>query len=155
MNHSSKIGLSFGTASGVITTLGLIVGLTASNATHAVIIGGILTIAIADAFSDSLGIHISEESEATHTQKEIWTATLSTYFSKLIIALSFLVPQFFFESTISLVISIIWGMLLLSLLSYFISEERNRWKSIIEHLLVGMVVIVASFLVGLIINAYF
>ena len=52
-----KKGLGFGLTSGVITTLGLIVGLHAGFQSKAVVIGGILTIAIADA----LGIHPSEE----------------------------------------------------------------------------------------------
>ena len=48
---------------GVITTLGLIVGLHSGTHSRAIVIGGILTIAIADAMSDALGIHVSEESK--------------------------------------------------------------------------------------------
>ncbi|MDO8513212.1 MAG: hypothetical protein Q7S37_01810 [bacterium] len=148
MNHSSKIGFSFGTTSGVITTLGLIVGLTASNASQALIIGGILTIAFADAFSDALGIHISEESEDTHNKKEIWTATFSTYFTKLIIALTFLVPAIFLSTTPALIASITWGMLLLALLSYFVSPKEKRAQSVLGHLLIGLVVIIVGFIIG-------
>ena len=60
--HSLRIGFSFGLTSGIITTLGLMVGLHAGTHSRLAVIGGILTIAIADAFSDALGIHISEES---------------------------------------------------------------------------------------------
>jgi hypothetical protein len=44
-----------------------------------VILGGILTIAIADAFSDALGIHLSEESEKIQSGKEIWESTASKF----------------------------------------------------------------------------
>ena len=71
MRHSLRVGFSFGITSGIITTLGLMVGLNSSTRSGLVVIGGILTIAIADAFSDALGIHISEESENRHTAKEI------------------------------------------------------------------------------------
>ncbi|MFA6963893.1 MAG: VIT1/CCC1 transporter family protein [Patescibacteria group bacterium] len=155
MDHSSKIGFSFGATSGIITTLGLIVGLTASDATRAVVIGGVLTIAFADAFSDALGIHISEESEETHTKKEIWTATLSTYFSKLVIALSFLIPLAFFSSTVALIICIAWGTLLLGLLNYIIAPKDKKWETISEHLLIGMVVIVIGFVIGQFIKTSF
>lgn len=155
MNHSSKIGFSFGTTSGIITTLGLIVGLTASEASKAVIIGGVLTIAFADAFSDALGIHISEESEETHTKKEIWTATFTTYFTKLIIALSFLIPLVLFSSTVALIISIIWGTLLLTLLNYFITPKQKRWSAVLEHLLIGLIVIVFGFVIGQYIRSVF
>ncbi|MBH0196170.1 MAG: hypothetical protein HP494_11385, partial [Nitrospira sp.] len=62
MKASWKTGLSFGLTSGVITTLGLMVGLHSGTHSRAIVIGGILTIAIADAMSDALGIHVSEES---------------------------------------------------------------------------------------------
>ena len=86
MKHSLKVGFSFGLTSGIITTLGLMVGLNSGTRSKLVIIGGVLTIAIADAFSDALGIHISEESENRHSGKEIWEATMSTFLSKFIFA---------------------------------------------------------------------
>jgi len=84
MEHSIRKGFSFGLTSGIITTLGLIVGLHSGTASKAIILGGIITIAIADAASDALGIHISEEAESHHTHKQIWGATLSTFLSKLV-----------------------------------------------------------------------
>ena len=90
MNHSLKVGFSFGLTSGIITTVGLMVGLHSGTHSKLVILGGILTIAVADSMSDALGIHISEESENKHTQKEIWMATLSTFLCKFLIALTFI-----------------------------------------------------------------
>ncbi|MGB6865995.1 MAG: VIT1/CCC1 transporter family protein, partial [Candidatus Aminicenantaceae bacterium] len=91
MKHSLKTGFSFGLTSGIITTLGLMVGLHSGTHSKLVVIGGILTIAIADSFSDALGIHISEESENKHTKKEIWESTISTFLSKFVFALTFVV----------------------------------------------------------------
>ena len=71
MKHSIKTGFSFGLTSGIITTLGLMVGLQSGTHSQLAVIGGILTIAVADAFSDALGIHIAEESENKHSSKEI------------------------------------------------------------------------------------
>lgn len=155
MDHSSKIGFSFGTTSGIITTLGLIVGLIASNASKEIVISGVLIIAIADAFSDSLGIHISEESEQIHSNKQIWVASLSTYFSKLMIALTFLVPVAFLPNFLTLIISIAWAMVLLIILSYLISPKEKRVKSIIEHVLIASIVIIAGFLIGQFIQSKF
>ena len=72
LKHSIKIGFSFGLTSGIITTLGLMVGLHYGTGSKLVVLGGILTIAIADAFSDALGIHMAEESENIHSSKEIY-----------------------------------------------------------------------------------
>jgi len=55
------------------------VGLHSFSGFKFVIIGGILTIVIADAFSDALGIHVSEEAENAHTSKEIWESTIATF----------------------------------------------------------------------------
>ena len=84
MKHSLKTGLCFGLTSGVITTLGLMVDLHSFSGSKLVIIGGIFTIAIADAFSDALGLHVSEEAEDIHSDREIWESTISTFFSKFV-----------------------------------------------------------------------
>lgn len=75
-SHQLVTGLSFGVTSGVITTLGLMVGLLAGTHLKLAVIGGILTIAVADALSDVLGIHISEEAEGVHSAREVWTSTV-------------------------------------------------------------------------------
>ncbi|MEE9500376.1 MAG: VIT1/CCC1 transporter family protein [Candidatus Omnitrophota bacterium] len=148
--HSLRIGFSFGLTSGIITTLGLMVGLNAGTHSKLVVIGGILIIAIADAFSDALGIHISEESENKHTPKQIWTATLSTFFSKLIFALTFVIPVLLFELALAVLVSIIWGLFMLCVFSYRMAKEQGEpaWKVVAEHLIIALVVIAATYSVG-------
>ena len=150
MKHSLKTGLCFGMTSGIITTLGLMVGLHAGTHSRLVILGGILTIAIADAFSDALGIHISEEAEGMHTEKEIWTSTLSTFVSKFVFALTFVVPVLLFELSMAILVSVAWGLLALSLLSIEIGkdQEGSTWKVVGEHLLIVLVVIAITHYVG-------
>jgi hypothetical protein len=92
MKASFKTGLSFGLTSGVITTLGLMVGLHSGTHSRTVVIGGILTIAIADAMSDALGIHVAEESKNRGPTRQIWEATPATFVAKFVIAMTFVVP---------------------------------------------------------------
>jgi VIT1/CCC1 family predicted Fe2+/Mn2+ transporter len=113
MKESFKRGLSFGITSGIITTLGLIVGLNSGTRMKLAVIGGILTIAIADAFSDALGIHVSEESLRRNSQKAIWEATIMTFITKFIIAITFVLPFLFFELNESVIISILWDFFFL------------------------------------------
>ncbi len=150
MKHSLKIGLCFGLTSGIITTLGLIVGLDSGTHSKMVVLGGILTIAIADAFSDALGIHVSEESEQKHTTKEIWEATTATFLSKFLFALTFIIPIIIFQLSTAIVISVIWGLFVLSILSLTISKEKKEkaWKSIVEHLIIALIVIILAHYVG-------
>jgi VIT1/CCC1 family predicted Fe2+/Mn2+ transporter len=150
MKHSLRTGFSFGITSGIITTLGLMVGLHSGTHSKLAVFGGILTIAIADAFSDALGIHISEESENRHTEKEIWISTISTFFSKFVFALTFIVPVLLFELSTAIVIGIIWGLSILGILSFHIAKEQesNPWKVVAEHLIIALVVIVVTHYVG-------
>ncbi|MCR4290314.1 MAG: hypothetical protein NUV86_08670, partial [Candidatus Scalindua sp.] len=67
MKESLKTGIIFGLTSGTITTLGLMIGLYSGTNSRCIVIGGILTIAVADSLSDALGIHISEEANHTRT----------------------------------------------------------------------------------------
>jgi VIT1/CCC1 family predicted Fe2+/Mn2+ transporter len=150
MKHSIKTGFSFGLTSAIITTLGLMVGLHSGTHSEPVVIGGILTIAIADAFSDALGIHISEESENRHTTKEIWESTLSTFLFKFVFALTFIIPVLLFQLSTAIIVSVIWGLLLLGIFSFYIAKKQKirPWTVIAEHLLIALVVIIITHYVG-------
>ena len=88
-NKGARTGLFFGATSGVITTIGLIAGLNAGTESVVAVLGGILVVAVADAMSDALGIHLAQEADPESTEKHIWSATLWTFSSKLLVALSF------------------------------------------------------------------
>lgn len=150
MKHSIKTGLSFGLTSGIITTLGLMVGLHAGTHSKIAVLGGILTIAIADAFSDALGIHISEESENVHCAKDIWEATIYTFLFKFIFALTFIAPVLLLNLTTAVIASVIWGISALSLLSYMIAKQENNkpGPAVAEHLLIAFAVIIITHYAG-------
>jgi VIT1/CCC1 family predicted Fe2+/Mn2+ transporter len=157
MDHSTKTGFSFGITSAIITTLGLMMGLYAGTHSRLAVIGGILTIAVADAFSDALGIHVSEEAENVHTEKEIWTSTASTFVFKLIFTLTFLVPVLTFELGTAVSISIIWGLSILGALSAMMAMARKEkvWKVVGEHLLIAVAVIIITNYLGMWISGAF
>ena len=110
MKASLRTGISFGLTSAVITTLGLMVGLHSGTGSKMVVIGGVLIIAIADAFSDALGIHISEESKNVHTARQIWGATIATFMAKFIFALTFVVPILLLSLSSAIIVSLVWGL---------------------------------------------
>ena len=150
MRRSFKVGLSFGLTSGIITTLGLMIGLYSSTNSQLAVIGGIITIAIADSMSDALGIHITEESDNSRSSKEIWESTFGTFIFKFIVASSFLIPVFIFDLRLAIIICILWGLSLLGIFSYSIAKRRDGkpWKVILEHILIAVIVIVIANYVG-------
>jgi vacuolar iron transporter family protein len=150
MKSSWKTGLSFGLTSGVITTLGLMVGLHSGTHSRSVVIGGILTIAVADAMSDALGIHVSEESKNSGPSRHIWEATLATFAAKFVIALSFVVPVMIRPLDQAIWLSVVWGCLLLAVLSFFVARAQaiSPWKVIGEHLFIALCVVAITHAVG-------
>jgi VIT1/CCC1 family predicted Fe2+/Mn2+ transporter len=156
MKTSWKTGISFGLTSGVITTLGLMVGLHSGTHSRAIVIGGILTIAIADAMSDALGIHVSEESKNSSPTRDIWEATLATFIAKFMIAVTFVIPVAFGPLDQAIVISVAWGLLLLTVLSFFVARAQAiaPWKVIGEHLLIALCVVAMTHAVGDWVNGF-
>jgi VIT1/CCC1 family predicted Fe2+/Mn2+ transporter len=157
MRESIKTGISFGITSGIITTLGIMIGLNAATNLKLAVIGGILTVAIADAFSDALGIHIAEESSKRNGKKAIWEATTSTFFTKLIVALSFLIPILIFNLATAIIVNIAWGLLLIIIFNYVLAKQRKEkpLTVISEHLAIAVIVIAITFYLGKFIAIYF
>lgn len=158
MKDSLKIGICFGITSGIITTLGLMTGLQSGTNSKLVVLGGIFTIAIADAFSDSLGIHISEESQGNNSVRHVWESTIATFLAKFLFALTFTIPVILSPSlNTAMTISIAWGLTVLCVLTYITSmaEHEKPWKPILEHLLTAIVVIIITHYVGDFIAVHF
>jgi VIT1/CCC1 family predicted Fe2+/Mn2+ transporter len=148
--HSLQVGLSFGLVSGVITSLGLVVGLAFGTESRIAVIGGIVTIAVADSCSDALGIHVSEEAENVHTRSEIWAATLATFAAKFATSGSFLVPVLLLDLQTAVWVSVAWGLSAVAALSWVIArrEAFGTWGPILEHVGVAVLVIAASAVLG-------
>jgi VIT1/CCC1 family predicted Fe2+/Mn2+ transporter len=150
MRHPIKTGLSFGSTSGIITTLGLMVGLHSSTQSRLAVLGGILTIAIADAFSDALGIHMSEESENKHSTREVWESTITTFGAKFVFAITFIFPVLVLPLTRAIIVSVLWGLSLLGFFSFYVAKQQDvrSWKVIMEHLAIASAVVVITHYVG-------
>ncbi len=150
MKLSIRKGFSFGLISGIITTLGLMVGLYSNAHSTSVILGGILVIAIADALSDALGMHISQEVEKSNSTKEIWESTFATLLAKFFIALTLAVPLLLLNLNTAVFVSVIWGVFLLIIFNYYLAKQRKEkpYKVISEHLLIAFFVILITYYIG-------
>lgn len=149
MRDSIKKGFGFGLTSGIVTTLGLMVGLYASTNSKTIVIGGILVIALADALSDAMGVHVSEE-VGKHTQKHVWESTFSTLISKIVFALTFLIPVLLFPLKSAILVSVTWGFLLISIFSFYIAKQQKTTplKVALEHIIITLFVIIATNFIG-------
>ena len=142
-------GVGFGLTSGVITTLGVIIGLHSGTHSKLAVEVGIIVLAIADALSDAMGIHVSEEAEMEHTTKELWQTSFFTFISKLLFTLTFIIPIIFLDFSTAILTSIFWGLFLITVFSFYMarSQKQNPYKITAEHVLItALVVILAHYL---------
>jgi len=147
--HGWQTRFSFGSTSAVITNLALMAGLHTQANAKVSIIGGILVIALADNVSDSFGIHIYQESEKIETL-EVWISTILNFTSRVIVSMSFVVLMLMLPLNAAIISSMIWGLLLLAVISYMIAknESENPYLSILTHVLIAVAVIFISNIVG-------
>ena len=157
MHSAIKKGLGFGLTSGIITTLGLMMGLSSGTHSKSVVLGGIITIAIADAMSDAFGIHVSEETGTKDSKSQVFEATISTFITKFILGLTFTIPFLLFNLSIATIVCVVYGILLLGMVTFY--EARRRKDNILRELFihVGMLifVLVVTYFVGLGVSVYF
>jgi VIT1/CCC1 family predicted Fe2+/Mn2+ transporter len=140
---------SFGTTSAIITNLSLIVGLDTMAHPKLGIIGGILIIALADNISDSLGIHVYQESECI-TRREVWISTFTNFLARFLVSLTFILLVTILPINWAVTCAIIWGLTLLGILSYSIAraEEVNPYVAMFEHIAIAVIVIALSHIAG-------
>ena len=156
-SDGARTGIFFGATSGVITTVGLLTGLNAGTNSLAAVLGGILVIAVADAMSDALGIHLSEEADPDKPHSQVWAATIFTFLTKFIFASSFARPLLLLPLQQAVVVSIAWGMTVISVLSYVLAKAQHErpLPIILEHLGIALAVVVLSHLIGAWVGATF
>ncbi len=140
---------SFGATAAIITNLALIAGLRTGEYAKVSIIGGMLVIALADNISDSIGIHVYQESECL-APKEVWLSTITNFLTRLLVSLTFVAQVVFFPLQVAVITSMIWGLSLLAYISYQIAKDRglNPYMAMLEHLGIAIVVIAASNFAG-------
>ena len=156
-SDGARTGLFFGATSGVITTIGLIVGLNSGTKSITAVLGGILIIAVADAMSDALGIHLAEEANPDTDHAHVWSATIMTFLTKFIFSISFAVPLLLLPLGPAVTASVIWGLIVIIVLSYFLAKSQDESPLFIigEHVGIAVLVLVFSHYIGVWVAATF
>jgi len=144
MTHLTRF--SFGTTSAIVTSLAFIVGLSGSS--KIAIVVSLMVFAVADNVSDSLGLHIFQESDLKQP-KVISVSTFSNFFTRLSLVLIFVLLVVALPMEYAVVSSLVYGISLLSVLSFLIAKERKSspYKSIFAHIAVAVLVIIISYFV--------
>jgi len=153
--HQLVTGVSFGLTSGVITALGMIVGMFSATNSKLAVVASIITMAIADGLADGAGQHMSEEAEVEngnpkHTQGEVWWSTLFTFLAVGGTILTFVPFFLIFPLKTAIFWGVGWGMLLLITFNYLLAKtnKESPFIVIVEHMALAVFVIVISYYAG-------
>jgi VIT1/CCC1 family predicted Fe2+/Mn2+ transporter len=147
--------VSFGAVSAIVTSVGLIAGFGAAEIAKPMIVAGLLIVGLADNLTDSLSIHIYQESEKLD-ERAAFRATLGNFATRPFVSLSFVLLVLAFSGANAIILSLAWGILLLVGLTWFVARSRNAnvLTEIIKHLAVAGVVVAVSRATGTFISAY-
>jgi len=149
-------GASFGLTSGVITTLGILVGVGTITNSEEAVLAGVISIAIADSLSDATGMHLAKEAEGEYRSGELWAITVATLFAKFFFTIIFVLPILLFDLMGAMITGIALGFVLLSLLSFIIARihKQKPFKPVLEHNLTALLVIILTYLVGYLVHRF-
>lgn len=152
-------GMTFGVMDGVITMLGVLAGLYVLG-DKTVVIAGMLVAGFADSFANAAGIHVSQETEGEHTISEVRMSTIMAFLSTIFVTLFLVIPQLILDLYSALLTSIVIGFALIICMGYYVGKglkksDKKTERIILEYVLIALVVIGASYLIGLLVRAWF
>jgi uncharacterized membrane-anchored protein len=141
--------ISFGGTAAIVTSMALISGLSAAKAGKAGLVSALLIAAVADNLTDSLSVHMYQESERLD-QRDAFRGTLSNFATRLFVCLSFVLIVATFPERIAVISGLIWGMSLLLGLTYFLARYRkvSALAEVGKHLGVALAIIFVSKYIG-------
>jgi len=152
---TSLTKLSFGSTAAIVTSMGLISGLSTATGSKAAVMASLLVIAIADNLTDSLAIHVYQESEKLESS-HAFRSTVANFFARLLVGLSFVILVLLLPDSLTVPVGLSWGMALLGTLTYFVARSRGvrPLVEVAKHVGVAIVVIGVSRAIGAWILAY-
>lgn len=141
--------ISYGGTAAIATSMALVSGLGAAGATKPVVASALLIAALADNLTDSLSIHIFQESEQLD-QKEAFAGTVTNFATRLLVCLSFILLVGLLPVSVAVGGIIAWGMSLLAALTFLVARERKvgALLEVVKHLLVATSVVLISSAIG-------
>ena len=141
--------ISFGSPAAITTGMALIVGLNGATAVKSTILTSLLIIGVGDNLTDSLSVNIYQESEGL-PERGAFRTTVANFFARLSVTITFIIILLLIPLATAIPVSVIWGFVLLSLLTYFLAKARgvNAVPEILKHCAVAFVVIAISTAIG-------
>jgi VIT1/CCC1 family predicted Fe2+/Mn2+ transporter len=119
-------------------------------------IAGLLILGVADNITDSLSIHLYQESDRLQS-RPAFPATLSNFATRLVISLTFVLLVLALPAACAAYASIAWGLSLLTGLTWLVARQRGAsvTREVCKHVATAVLAIAVSRVIGMLILEYF
>jgi VIT1/CCC1 family predicted Fe2+/Mn2+ transporter len=150
VSDSLRQGLFFGFNSGIITSLGVLAGLSGVVNSPKIIIVALISLAISDGLSEAYSLYFSIKSKReTNDDIKAIKALKGVVLSKVAVTLSFLLPLLFVKDLKmykNMSFPIIWGAILLLFIDFNLIKDKD--EQIQKYLIPQVFIIVFLIIFG-------
>ena len=150
VSDSLRQGLFFGFNSGIITSLGVLAGLSGVVNSPKIIIVALISLAISDGLSEAYSLYFSIKSKReTNNDIKAIKALKGVVLSKVAVTLSFLLPLLFVKDLKmykNMSFPIIWGAILLLFIDFNLIKDKD--EQIQKYLIPQVFIIVFLIIFG-------
>jgi VIT1/CCC1 family predicted Fe2+/Mn2+ transporter len=150
ISDSLRQGLFFGFNSGIITSLGVLAGLSGVVNSPKIIIVALISLAISDGLSEAYSLYFSIKSKReTNDDTKAVNALKGVVLSKIAVTLSFLLPLLFVKDLKiykNMSFPIIWGTILLLFIDFNLIKDKD--EQIQKYLIPQVFIIVFLIIFG-------
>jgi vacuolar iron transporter family protein len=154
LNNETRQGIFFGINSGVLTTVGIISGISQTTTNPMFIVVSVLSLAISDCVGEAYGIYLSKKAEKINNNDNgPMIAMISAFISKFMTVICFLIPLLFswnLKYFKNLVWPVLYSIVMLILIDVRLSELRNEdiKKYLISHMILLFIVVISTKFIG-------
>ncbi len=159
-NNDTRQGIFFGINSGILTTVGVIAGISQTTTNPMYVVISVISLAISDCVGEAYGMYLSKKAE--QIQDNNYGPLLSligVFVAKFLTVVCFLIPLIFswnLKYFKNLVWPTLYSIVVLISIDYKLAQMRQESKSkyIITHIILLLIVIISTKFIGQILSSY-
>lgn len=146
--------VSFGSTAAVVTSIGLVVGFARTSSARPTLIASLLIVGLADNLTDSLSIHLYQESEGLESQ-EAFVTTVTNFVTRLAITATFVMLAALLTGWTLVIVATAWGLIVLGSMTISLAHQRHASASreLVRHFTIAGVVVGLSLIIGSLVSA--
>ena len=157
-NNDTRQGIFFGINSGVLTTVGVIAGISQTTTNPMFVVVSVLSLAISDCVGEAYGMYLSKKAEKiTDNNLGPIVAMVSMFIAKFLTVICFLIPLFFawnLKFYKNLLWPVAYSVVMLSIIDTKLSKMRGEdvKKYLINHAILLAIVVLSTRFIGQILS---